>query len=145
MTAPAPGGYVSPETVARLDRAIAELATALTKALDRIGELERAKVDLEDEDGRQQRILREHGDAINGLVRAVSPAPPRDDLNDRIVAFLDEHVGLKFSAVSIAENIGEANKRIAERCSTLAGQGRIKRQQEANRHPLYTSRKRVPQ
>ena len=65
------------------------------------------------------------------------PVKDRDDLNERIVAFLESVPSLKFSAISIRENLGDGTKDVYDRCKTLARNGRIRMFTEPNRRALY--------
>jgi cell division septum initiation protein DivIVA len=114
----------NPDPIRRLDLATAEVAGSVSGLADRIAAAEARIAALEAQ--------------IDGL-RAVS----RDDLNDRIVSFLDAYVGLKFNPTSVASNMGEDAKVVAQRLLTLANQRRVARFAEAGSHPLYSSRKRV--
>jgi len=75
--------------------------------------------------------------------RAEAPAakPPRDSVNQRLVTFLDEHVGEAFAAQDVAAALGRADKlrSIAAALSGLVGRGLVKRSGAGR----YTSRKTV--
>jgi hypothetical protein len=75
---------------------------------------------------------------VAALRRAVSPTPVAE-VDERLAAFLDTVPGIKFSAVSVAENLGLESGYCSDRLTALAGRGRIVRQQAPNRRPLYYS------
>jgi hypothetical protein len=70
------------------------------------------------------------------------PTKDRDDLNERIVAFLEEHRGLKFTAISIDENLGGTGKDISDRLKTLVRNNRVRMHSIANRRPFYQALER---
>lgn len=60
----------------------------------------------------------------------------KDDLNERIVAFLTR-TGLRMTALVVAENIGEDNGRVGNRLTTLANHGTIGSSKQPGRHRIY--------
>jgi len=82
--------------------------------------------------------LRELSSRVTALEDAAKPAKrDRDDLNDRIVALLESAPTLKFSAISVDENLGGTGKDISDRLKTLAKNGRILIHAEEGRRPFY--------
>jgi chromosome segregation ATPase len=124
-------------------QAIADLQGTVSAQRDRLTELRRTAEAAQQEAATATYCANRARETITELQRQLTAAGIRPqrapDLNDRIVTFLDEHQGLRFTPTSIAENIGSDHKRIAERCTSLSVQGRIVRLAKAGRNPLYTS------
>lgn len=70
------------------------------------------------------------------------PAKPKDELNERVVAFLESHPELKFTAISIDENLGGTGRDISDRLKTLARNGRIRIFANDKRRPFYQALER---
>jgi hypothetical protein len=82
--------------------------------------------------------LTERLTALEVAFEQLRPATkPRDDLSERIAAFLEAHPDLKFTAISIDENLDATGKDLSDRCKNLARNGRIRMFAEPNRRPFY--------
>jgi hypothetical protein len=93
---------------------------------------------LEDHREAHERGLDVLNRRLTDLEDAGKPATkPRDELNERIIAFLESHPNLKFPAISIDANLGGTGKDISDRLKTLAKNGRIRMFAEEKRRPFY--------
>ena len=62
---------------------------------------------------------------------------PRDELNEKLLAFLRRHAGLKFTGQLVAENLGESPSSVYSRLRTLARQGHLVFAKEDGRNGLF--------
>jgi hypothetical protein len=109
------------------------------RQLEEAGEVESLNVRLDT----HSRSLINLTESVRQLEEAVLPQPkPRDELNDRILEFLEAHPYLKFTAISIDENIGGTGKDISDRLKTLARNGKIRIFAEKGRRPFYQALER---
>ena len=122
----------------------AQLVEDNRRHLDAIAALKRRTDDQKDRADIFHRSLINTIERLTFLENAVAElqakgqpvAKPRDELNERIVEFLESAPGIKFTAIAIRENLGDG-KYIHDRCKTLVRQGRILAHTAPNRHPLY--------
>jgi hypothetical protein len=70
------------------------------------------------------------------------PAKPVDETNAKIVEFLNSAPDVKFTAITIRENLGIPAKYIHDRCKTLVRQGLIRTHVAEGRHPFYQALER---
>lgn len=71
------------------------------------------------------------------VLEAAPAAPPRDELNEKLLAFLRSHPGLKFTGQLVAENIGEPPSSVYGRLRTLARHGHLVFIKEDGRNGLF--------
>jgi chromosome segregation ATPase len=130
------------------NRANVQAITRLTAQLDTVrdavgslaGEIESINVRMDT----HSRSLINLTESVRQLEEATKPpVKARDELNDRIVAFLESHAGLKFTAISIDENLGGTGKDISDRLKTLVRNGRIRMFAIPNRRPFYQALERT--
>lgn len=62
---------------------------------------------------------------------------PRDELDERILEFLNAHLGMRTTALTVAENIGEDNSKVGHRLASLANRGAVKTSKETGRTRMY--------
>lgn len=80
--------------------------------------------------------------AVNGRLAELEgkdqpTAKPVDEINEKIVAFLESVPDVKLTAIAIRENLDIPAKYIHDRCKTLVRNNRIRTFVEPNRHPFY--------
>ena len=83
--------------------------------------------------------LGELEEELASVRRLAGGTTPTSEVDERITTFLGSMPGIKFSAVSVAENLGMEMGHCSDRLTALAGRGVLVRQQEPNRKPLYYS------
>lgn len=104
------------------------------RLLRRMGELEdqvKALAGLEE----QVKALTERVASLEDS--AAQQAQPRDDLNRKILEFLRQYPGLKFTAHLVAENLNEENSTVYTRLRTLARQGHVTEGKEDGKNRLF--------
>jgi hypothetical protein len=99
--------------------------------LNLLARVEKLETEAQDRD-RTIEILRADLDKLAAAPKA------KDDLNARILAFLAQFPGVKFSPTSVAENLEADNGRVADRLRTLSAQGKVILHQAEGKHPLYS-------
>lgn len=87
--------------------------------------------------------LAEENDGLAVRIAALEAAGPRiivrtvDPINDKILAYMKKHPGMKLTANVLAENIGEDNGVVGSRLKSLFGNGRISKKTENGKVAMY--------
>lgn len=81
---------------------------------------------------------------VTELEVADRPAPPRDELNEKLLDFLRVHRGLKFTGQLVAENLGESPSSVYSRLRTLANNGHLTYDKPDGRIGLFWMPTEVP-